>query len=107
MNLSLQVEVSSWITGTPNHVYLLDDSMSSMYGYIPAGSDQLQMFKAPIKFSIKHRKFKFVKKYSSDEKTVEIKGSKGNVYYVTINDKKTCSCPGFKYRQDCKHIGMV
>ena len=38
-------------------------------------------------------------------KTYKIPGSKGNVYTITIRDNiKNCSCPGFVYRQKCKHI---
>ena len=38
-------------------------------------------------------------------KTYKISGSKGNVYTITISkDSVNCSCPGFVYRQKCKHI---
>ena len=38
-------------------------------------------------------------------KTYKIPGSKGNVYTITISkDSVNCSCPGFVYRQKCKHI---
>ena len=38
-------------------------------------------------------------------KTYKIPGSSGNVYTITIRDNiKNCSCPGFVYRQKCKHI---
>ena len=39
---------------------------------------------------------------SIETKTVE--GSKGNTYTLRkLNDKWTCSCPGFKFRRNCKH----
>lgn len=31
----------------------------------------------------------------------EVRGSRGEIYTVTAN---TCTCPGFTYRQTCKHI---
>ena len=38
-------------------------------------------------------------------KTYKIPGSSGNVYTITISkDSVNCSCPGFVYRQKCKHI---
>lgn len=34
-----------------------------------------------------------------------VKGSKGNTYELTkTNGKWTCTCPGFEYRKDCKHV---
>lgn len=37
---------------------------------------------------------------------VEVAGSKGNVYKITIkpDGSKSCSCPGFGFRSHCKHI---
>jgi SWIM zinc finger len=31
-------------------------------------------------------------------------GSKGNEYTVTWGSKKHCTCPGFTFRGDCKHV---
>jgi hypothetical protein len=33
----------------------------------------------------------------------EVTGSKGDIY--TVN--RDCTCPGFRYRRHCKHLGMV
>lgn len=39
-------------------------------------------------------------------KVWEIKGSRGSVYTVTDdNGRRECTCPGFTYRRDCRHIG--
>jgi hypothetical protein len=44
----------------------------------------------------------------SADRMVEVSGSKGNTYYVTISGgKKTCSCPGFGFRRECKHVREV
>lgn len=40
------------------------------------------------------------------EKTVTkiVKGSKGKEYVVTLGSTKNCTCPGFTFRGNCKHI---
>lgn len=40
---------------------------------------------------------------------IKIAGSKGKTYEVTkMNDvAKECTCPGFTYRKNCKHLEMV
>jgi predicted nucleic acid-binding Zn finger protein len=63
-----------------------------------------KVFKSPLKgFSKARRKFKKIgeridPQVSSDVKIVV--GSKGQKY--VIEDNK-CSCPGFKFRGQCKH----
>ena len=65
------------------------------------------VFKNPIKQFSKARR-KFVKigerpeEFSKD--IIVVKGSKGNTY--TIEDGK-CSCPGFTFRGNCKHVNEV
>ena len=65
------------------------------------------VFKNPIKQFSKARR-KFVKigerpeEFSKD--VIVVKGSKGNTY--TIEDGK-CSCPGFTFRGNCKHVKEV
>ena len=35
----------------------------------------------------------------------KVEGSKGAVYELTkTNGKWSCTCPGFEYRKDCKHV---
>jgi len=44
----------------------------------------------------------------SDVIEEQVAGSKGNVYTVRKqHDKWSCSCPGFQFRKDCKHVNQV
>jgi hypothetical protein len=37
-----------------------------------------------------------------------VQGSKGNVYTISVNGvHKSCTCPGFSFRRDCKHIRAI
>ena len=37
-----------------------------------------------------------------------VSGSKGSTYSVTIDGKqRSCTCPGYGFRRDCKHIRQV
>ena len=41
---------------------------------------------------------------------VKVEGSKGNTYTVSRNKttgKLNCTCPGFKYRGNCKHLKLA
>lgn len=41
----------------------------------------------------------------ADVKVFQVPGSKGSSYTVTIGPKgRTCTCPGFGFRNTCKHI---
>ena len=48
-------------------------------------------------------------KAQTSVRTVQVEGSKGNIYTVVINgDKAKCTCPQNTYRhQICKHIKQV
>ena len=40
--------------------------------------------------------------------TYKVPGSNNNVYTLTISDNnKSCSCPGFTYRRNCKHLSIL
>ena len=63
-----------------------------------------KVFKNPIKqFSKTRRKFKKIGERPEvlNKDVIIVKGSNGNTY--TIEDGK-CSCPGFTYRGNCKHV---
>ena len=65
------------------------------------------VFKNPIKqFSKARRKFVKIgeRPEEFDKNVIVIKGSNGNTY--TIEDGK-CSCPGFTFRGNCKHVKQV
>ena len=34
----------------------------------------------------------------------EVQGSKGNTYTVRFDGRWSCTCPGFNFRRECKHI---
>jgi len=41
-------------------------------------------------------------------KSIKVAGSGGNVYNVTkVGNKITCTCPGFTFRNKCKHTAMI
>ena len=43
-----------------------------------------------------------------DAKVVKVKGSKGDIYTVTVGEKhSSCTCHAFQFRRACKHIKQV
>lgn len=109
-------EVTEWKGIAPNHVYLLDDAKSKMFAYVPTGSDCLTVFKVPIRIDVRGRKFKLnpvqfktdIRLPEPEGRVWEIKGSKGDVYKVTeVRGQLSCTCSGFKFRGDCKHVKSV
>jgi hypothetical protein len=103
-----------WSAPTPNHVYLLTTDKSKMYGYIKAGTESVTVFKKPYNFDARRRTFAEVAVLGeidlNEVKTESWKftGSKGNEYVVQkIDNMLKCSCPGFTFRGECKHVKQV
>ena len=48
-------------------------------------------------------------KVATDSKAWKVKSSKGNKFYLVtrVNGKFSCTCTGFEFRKDCKHVGAV
>jgi dipeptidyl aminopeptidase/acylaminoacyl peptidase len=93
----------------PNHDYLLDGDR--VVAYRPWGTAEIRVLSGKIKIDRRGRKFEKLEpnpfKGIGEKKepvVLEVKGSKGNVYYVNP-EEKTCSCPGFTFRGSCKHLG--
>lgn len=97
----LVAEITQWAGDFPNHAYLLSNDKSKMYGYAKHGSSQIHMMKNDIRFDTRGRKFTLLHTIEDEPQGRKVIGSKGDVYYV--NDGQ-CSCPGFKFRGECKHV---
>lgn len=105
-------EITQWESKTPNHIYFMSDSKSKAFAYIPEGSNKIQQFKLPLAIDIRGRKFKEIPNkwnFVTDDKpagrTWSVVGSRGDSYTVSEeNGKWACSCSGFRFRGQCKHI---
>jgi hypothetical protein len=111
-------EVTEW-TDNPNainHVYYMKDDKSSMVGYIKGGEGRLFKFKTPIRIDVRGRKFVELKnkkaepddvyfgKREEPKDVIIFQGSNGKEYLLEkIGGKYTCTCPGFTFRNKCKH----
>jgi len=54
-------ETTVWSDKTPNHIYLLNDTRSQAYAYVPVGSNTPQVFKKPLRIDSRGRKFELSK----------------------------------------------
>jgi hypothetical protein len=108
-------ETTDYRDKTPNGVYLLSDDKSKMYAYVAPGSNTVKTFKRFIRIDTRGRKFTPVKNtwgYKiADEENLNprwtVTGSKGDKYIVERTENgMTCTCSGFKFRGDCKHVKM-
>ena len=99
-------ETTVWTDGSDcNHVYLLDGD--NCWAYIKKGTNEHKVFKKPLRFDLRGRKFEFVKEYIPGKSThVTFTGSKGEVYEVDPVEM-TCTCPGFRFRGACKHVAQI
>ena len=103
-----------WSSPTPNHTYLLNNTRDKMYGYIKLGTEEAVVFKKPYRFDARRRTFREVTELGEiDTDQVrgqqwEFAGSKGNKYIVQkLDNVLKCTCPGFTYRGECKHVKQI
>lgn len=97
----LVAETTVWEGDFPNHVYLLSDDKSKMYGYAKFNTSDIKMMSKPIRFDTRGRQFTLLHRMEEEPKGRKVVGSKGDVYYV---NEGQCTCPGFKFRGECKHV---
>lgn len=106
-------EVTVW-TGVdyraPNHDYLLDGDR--VVAYRPWGTGEVIVCSGKLKIDRRGRKFEKLKDnpfegcmepQAAQPMVLEVQGSKGAVYRVNV-EEKTCTCPGYTFRGNCKHV---
>tara|TARA_B100001057_G_scaffold271412_1_gene271663 strand:- start:44083 stop:44406 length:324 start_codon:yes stop_codon:yes gene_type:complete len=96
-------EITEWDCYKVNNGFYHINGAGQLVAHQPEGGE-LKVFKTPIKnFSKSRRKFLKVGDYQEKNNLggIPVKGSNGNTYYIV--DGK-CSCKGFQFRGDCKHI---
>ncbi len=93
---------------TPNHDYLLDGDR--VVAYRPWGTGEIRVTSGKLKIDRRGRKFEKLEpnpfadiNEKKEPMVVEVKGSKGNSYFVN-KEEKSCTCPGFTFRGNCKHV---
>lgn len=49
------------------------------------------------------------KQVATDKKAWKVKSGDGKNFYIVerLNGKFSCTCKGFEFRKDCKHVGAV
>jgi hypothetical protein len=111
-------ETTKWSTAVANGIYLLNDSKTKVYAFVAAGQKSAKVFKGPLSIDTRGRTFVAVNgRYGVDLKEDKpvtgnlqwsIVGSKGDRYTVEKTDNGfVCSCSGFKFRGNCRHVKEV
>lgn len=109
-------ETTEWPDNMANGVYLLSDDKTKMFAYVAPGQSEVKRFKNFIRIDTRGRKFKSIEntfgyRIEKDEPINPqwtVTGSKGDKYIVEKTDNGlTCTCSGFRFRGDCKHVKEV
>lgn len=112
------LETTEWadIKGC-NHTYYLEGDR--MLAYLRMGTAEPFWFSKPITISRSGRKFQRVDSRvfehslgslaaliqpKSDPDVVEVQGSKPGSVYLVNTKENTCTCPGYTFRGQCKHV---
>jgi hypothetical protein len=113
----------------PNHVVYRGDT-NGYVTYVREGVVVKSIFNDPFKFAVETGapdhpvsefnaksqhvvKIEIIKGSAAsvaiDRKAWKVKSSKGSKFYIVerVNGKFNCTCTGFEFRKDCKHIGAV
>jgi hypothetical protein len=109
------LEVTEWAeVKACNHTYYLEGDR--MLAYVRYGTAEPFWFKVPITISRSGRKFQrvdasvfqnsldIIAAVAPDPDVVEVAGSKPGVVYLVNLKENTCTCPGYTYRGQCKHV---
>lgn len=96
--------------GYPAYKYAAGKGNSKVFGHWM--SDHGHVYSTGMNFRTTSRKFKavWINKINTDNDTIRVEGSKGNIYEVQ-RDGEYCTCPGYtfskKWPKFCKHTTAV
>ena len=113
----------------PNHVVYRNDT-NGYVTYVREGIVVQSIFRDPFMFAVKtgapehpvsefNAKSQHVVKIeyltgsatqvATDKKAWKVKSTDGKKFYIVerVNGKFSCTCTGFEFRKDCKHVGAV
>lgn len=100
--MKVRAEITEWSDiDVKNGVYITNDTGDKVFGFAKKGSSEITMFKKPLTIETRGRKFIDLYKWE-EEQGIKVASSKPGVYYFVLDGK--CTCPGFKYRGECKHV---
>jgi hypothetical protein len=107
-------EITVWtgINRQPNHDYLLEGDRVMAYrkwgeGEVIPCSGNIKLNRRGRKFEkLEPNPFKGFDTANKEPMVLEVQGSKGAVYRVDV-EAKTCTCPGFTFRGNCKHTAAL
>jgi len=87
------------------HLYYVNEKDKLVWFQVGDYSRGLDKYTKPLKFDTRGRTFDLVGTVPEehDDDIIEVAGSKGKVYQVN-KTKNTCTCTGFKFRGECKHL---
>lgn len=107
--MKIMLETTEWSDpGVPNHVYVFNDAMSRIIGYVKAGTKEVFRFKQPLTIDRRGRTFVELEDdqpQAPKNHQWQFQGSKGAVYTVSkVSEEYICTCPGFTFRGHCKHV---
>tara|TARA_R110001592_G_scaffold122423_1_gene329198 strand:- start:11733 stop:12056 length:324 start_codon:yes stop_codon:yes gene_type:complete len=97
-------EVTDWGKYKVNNGIYHINSSGSLVAYQTNEESKLQVFKSPSKnFSKSRRKFVKIgeRPEELDKDVIVVKSSSGKTYTITNGN---CSCPGYTFRGNCKHV---
>ena len=93
-------EITMWDMPVANHTYKVSAG-GKLLGYWPRSGDTYVELSGKMRFDRARRKFENLGEEEEENAGIRVEGSNGKIYYI-IDGK--CSCQGFKFRGDCKHI---
>lgn len=107
--MKIMLETTDWGANSyvRNNVYVMNDAMTKIIAYVPAGSKTVKKFKAPLAFDTRGRSFEELEGEADtpDPQVITVEGSKGQKYFLSNEGEGwRCTCTGFRFHGRCRHI---